>query len=163
MDIYLASSSVKESPMSGLIKFIIDLSQVDSSTRQAVLDSGFLFMLICMSTASPSSNMELALVNNLHNFHEEGTNAIISLCQYSDAKTVISTHPICILWPPDNTLIPILGNHMSERASQWRQLGSNMIMRRVIFLSKILRRVGEGSSLFRTFPDIYVDLLEFSR
>src|ERR1700689_1491475 len=87
-----------------VVDFVIELAQVNYTACQAVLDAGFLDMLLCMYiccytsssihiTASHNAGIEALRVH----MHEACSVALTTICRQRDALAVVSAHPICVL------------------------------------------------------------------
>jgi hypothetical protein len=156
-------------PASPLIDFITEVARFNN---QAVLDSGFLDMLLCMYVCNFSSgNPAFPYTQRLIDRMRSDRGAILASCtaalellsETSDALAVISAHPVCILWPKNRTLLFQFGRRSNERHLQWRYLGTVVAVRRLAALSEhLLLPMTKKSDLSRLI-DICVDIVEFSR
>jgi hypothetical protein len=151
---------------SPLIDFLVTVARVNWSICEAVLNSGFLDMLVCMYTCNFTS--DLGSVENI----ERGRDSIIgsvcvaleTLCCQPEARAAISRHPICVLWPTKGPLPSALGDRRTGRQAVWRRLGPVIISRRLSSIRKLLCSLeSTTSSRLAELPDAQADLLEFSR
>ena len=159
-------------PASPLVDFIIELAQIN---YQAVLDSGFLDMLLCMYVCDFRSGDTLPpsiqrLISRIDLDYSDSamlgacTAALQMLCQQTDALAVVLAHPICALWPKNETLLYQFGPRSDERCLQWRELGPVISTRRLTVLPEILllpitKELADSIRL----NDVCVDIVEFSR
>jgi hypothetical protein len=152
-------------PASPLVDFIATIAAQNDSTCQAVFDSGFLDMLICMYACNFS-----AQVRSVDDFEgrrsiiEAVCAALVTLCHRLSLKAVISAHPIAVLWPKNELLLYILGDRTAERQAIWRKLGPVVVGRRLSSLRTLLQSPGSTKRSHMTeISDAQVDLKEFAR
>jgi hypothetical protein len=185
---YLSSQRPGEyHPASPLVDFIMELSQNNSSARQAVLDSGFLDLLLCMYIsdfkiydASPKSGQDVPKVKLLSALSQAAAQTVsdasresmlevcsdhlATLCRYPDALAVIKAHPICVLWPRVGLLRSEFGDRTNERPKKWWELGPALAARRLAsFPELLLPHESRKNSHATMLPDICTDLLAFVR
>jgi hypothetical protein len=158
---------------SPLLDFIVKLAQVNDVACEAVLDSGFLDMLLCMYTCGFTDSMISPFAGSRTNSEIDEARdiifvncsaALLALCRHPDFVAVISTHPVSILWPKNRQLLSIFGCQRTERYEVWRQLGPVMATRRLQSLSlSRLPMTTETDSDMDQVADAWVDLIQFSR
>jgi hypothetical protein len=153
-------------PASPLVDFITTIIKENHSMYQAVLNSGFLDVLVCMYICNFSS--EICRVDEvegaLHSIIEVVSAALLMLCSQPNAQAVVSAHPICILWPKDKRLPTFIGNRSAERQAMWRRLGPVIVARRLASLRASLQSP-RGTNIIHLadLSDARIDLEEFSR
>jgi hypothetical protein len=157
-------------PASPLVDFITELARTN---YQAVLDSGFLDMLLCMyacnfssgETTSPFTRRLASKIGSDHNTALlEACSALLAiLCQHADALVVVSAHPLCVLWPKNRNLLFLFGRRSNERCLQWRELGSVIVAHRLAALPDLLQLPIMDKADFSQLTDVCVDIVEFSR
>ena len=172
-EVYLSSwglNSPEYHIVSALVDFVVELAQMNYVACQAVLDSGFLDVVLCMYTCSFTFDKHMGDLNQtIADFeaHQNWTSktcsaALAILCHQPGAQAVVSTHPICtLLWRP---LPSLLRHRTSKRQAKWRQLGPVIIRRRLASLPaflplSVMRRESDWASL----TDLSIDLVEFTR
>lgn len=176
-----------------LLKFALAMSE--AGLNQAVLDSGFLDVLLYIYVANfvgDAGDNILVGPSDRHGFPRQdhitpcrnqllriGRTLLLSLSRTEDTRTVISAHPVCVLWPKDDHpmdkyiiyeksiieragdhLREIYGNGISERAGIWKQLGTALVLRRIHALEVICSFDRFGLS---ELPEARFDVLEFYR
>ncbi|KIM86350.1 hypothetical protein PILCRDRAFT_322932 [Piloderma croceum F 1598] len=163
-DAYFSSQQSNENhPASPLVDFIMIVAKVNQATCQAVLRSGFLDMLLCMYACNfiSSTHSVGEIRGDRNTLFEAVCAALVMLCRDPDADGVISAHPICGLWPMDQSLRILLGGRIQRRQRLWRQLGHDIVMRRISSLAKML---GTTEVLdLAELTDARIDIFEFSR
>jgi hypothetical protein len=158
-------------PASPVIDFVTKLAQIN---YQAVLDSGFLDMLLCMYVCNFSSSETVVLfpqqltikTDSDHSAMLEACTAVLEmLCQQADALAVVSAHPVCTLWPKSRALLDLFGRRSKkERYLQWREMGTDVVARRLVALPALLQlHMTKRKSDFAQLTDVCVDIVEFSR
>ena len=159
--------------VSPLLDFIVDLAHVNDAACEAVLDSGFLDMLLCMYICGFTDNMISPSVGSRTDSEIDEARdtifancsaALLALCRHPDFVAVICTHPVSILWPKNRQLLSIFGSQRMERYEVWIQLGPIMARRRLqsLLLSR-LPTTRESDSDMDQVADAWVDLVQFSR
>jgi hypothetical protein len=160
-------------PASPLVDFIAELTQTN---YQAVLDSGFLDMLVCMyicnfSSGGDAFSLSQRLISDIawdpwdHSAMMEAcTTTLQMLCKQTDALAVVLAHPVSVLWPKNQALLFLFGHRLNERCFQWREVGSVIVARRLAVLPGLLQLpVTKKKSDFFRLVDLCVDCVEFSR
>jgi len=154
-------------PASPLVDFMVAFAHIDVTTCQAVLDAGFLDMLLCMYICGFSCDIMAHSVSGTNGklvIMEACTDALLQLCEYPGALIFISNHPLRILWPPNRPLSLRLGWQTKNRPSAWRQLGPVVVARRLATIPSILElSLPDSDSPVHYLIDACVDLVEFSR
>ena len=150
-----------------VLLFVRKLAEGNLSARQAVLDAGFLDVLLCMYACIFSTTETVA--NDAHRVDllmprvlmTDIYNAALVICrQLATVPNAPSAHPISVLlqWQLSSTV----ADRMNERMMIWRQLeklGSPLVERRLVVLSN-------GNPSWPTTDwliDICIDLVEFSK
>ena len=150
-------------PASHIVNFIASLFRVNQATCQAVLQSGFLDVLLCLYASNFTSNIPSFgdMTVGRKALMEDISDALVILCRQSDARAFLSAHPIRALWPLNQPLRSILGDQTAERQTVWRQLGSAIATRRISSLSKTIHAT---DILYPDeLEDNIVDITKFSR
>jgi hypothetical protein len=152
-------------PASPIIDFITELMQIN---YQAVLDSGFLDVLLCMYVSGFSSGDSwfVSLKRPGHSGILEPCSAALEmLCKPIDAMEVFSSHPICVLWPKNRVLLFLFGRRLKERHLQWRAMDTVVVARRLAAAQPELEQLSlsTGRSNFSRLMDLCIDIVEFSR
>jgi hypothetical protein len=153
-------------PAIPLVDFIATVAEYNDSTCQAVFDSGFLNVLICMYACnfSPHAIGSVDEFKARHSIIEAVCAALATLCRQPSRKAVISSHPIGVLWPKNELLLSILGNRTAERQAIWRKLGHVVVGRRLSSLRTLLQSPSSTKRSHMTeLSDAQVDLKEFAR
>jgi hypothetical protein len=155
---------------SPLIDFVAELVHID---YQAVLDSGFLDMLLCMYvcnfsnpvTVYPSARRLIGNIgSNRKSMLEACTAVLEKLCQQANALVVVSAHPVYILWPKTSTLRTLPVQQSNQRYLQWRKMESVIVARRLASIPEILQLLmSKDESDLNQLADGCVDIIEFSR
>jgi hypothetical protein len=156
---------------SPLLDFIVGLAQVNDAACEAVLDAGFLDMLLCMYTCGFTDTMHTSPVRADSEIAEardaifmDCSAALLALCRHPDFVAVVSAHPICVLWPKNRQLLSIFGCQIMERYEVWGQLGLVMATRRLQSLALWhLPTTKDTDSNMDHVVDAWVDLVQFSR
>jgi hypothetical protein len=133
---------------SPLLDFIVKLAQVNDVACEAVLDSGFLDMLLCMYTCGFTDSMISPFAGSRTNSEIDEARdiifvncsaALLALCRHPDFVAIVLTHPVSVLWPKDRRLLSIFGCQLRERYETWRRLGSVIAARRLKSLRSLSR------------------------
>jgi hypothetical protein len=164
MDAYFSHQKlITIHPASPMVNFIVSLFKVNPATCQAVLQSGFLDVLLCLYASNFTSNIPSFgdMTVGRKALIEDISDGLVILCRKSDARAFLSAHPICALWPMNQPLRSILGDQTAERQTVWRQLGPAIATRRISSLSKTVHAT---DILYPDeLEDNIVDITEFSR
>jgi hypothetical protein len=157
------STNHQASPM---IDFIMTVAQVNWPICQAVFNSGFFDMLVCIYACNFTS--DLGSIENIERGRDSITDtvcvALATLCCQPEARAAISGHPVGVLWPTQGPLPSTLGDQRTERQAAWRRLSPVIISRRLSSIKKLLCSLeSTTSSRMAELPDAQIDLLEFSR
>jgi hypothetical protein len=157
-------------PASPLIDFVAELARID---YQAVLDSGFLDMLLCMYVCNFSNGETVfssaqRLISNIgsdrRSMLEACTAVLEKLCQQANALVVVSAHPVYILWPKTSALRILYVQRSNQRYLQWREMESVIVARRLATIPELLQLLmPEDESDLNQLADACVDIIEFSR
>lgn len=154
-----------------IVVFIRDLAQVNLSTCQAVLDAGFLDVLLCMYACNFSTmktvtedtyRVDLPMPKVQGNRMTDICKAALGICrQLASAPNAPSTHPISVLlqWP----LYSTVAQRTSQRQTKWRQLEKlrrPLIERRLVVLSD---GIPSWPTDWAQLIDMCIDLVEFSK
>jgi hypothetical protein len=155
-------------PASPFIDFIVSLSQINYSVCQAVLDAGFLDMLLCMYVCNFACNIPLyhgiVGVHGKSKMMEACTDALLQLCEYPGAFTIVSAHPLCAIWPKNRPLILRLGHREQNRHLTWRKLGPLVVTRRLASLPDFLElQIPENDLPDYLLTEACTDLVDFAR
>jgi hypothetical protein len=156
--------------VSPLFDFVVELAQMSYVACQAVLNSGFLDVVLCMYICNFTRDTRArGLYRTIADLEMRGNRmsracsvALGTLCRQPGAQAVVSAHTICtLLWRPLPTL---LAQRTSERQAKWRQLGPVMATRRLAALPAFLPlSVMRKESDWGTLTDLSIDLVEFTR
>lgn len=156
---------------SPLLDFLMTIATANDSSCQAVLDAGFLNMLLCMYTCNFGYSLAPHRSASCDRMLEACSDALLRLSECPGAATVISLHPVSSLWPKDELLSIQFQEEEGERAKAWRSLGEvqeDMVSRRLVSLSSALQYPVSNHRLptpLYPYPlmDMCRDLIEFSR
>src|ERR1700734_387265 len=110
-------------PASPLIDFLLAFAQIDITTCQAVLDAGFLDMLLCMYICNFNCSIMPYATASVHGksmMMEACTDALLQLCEQPGALTAISKHPLHALWPQIRPLSLQFKSQTKNRPLAWR-------------------------------------------
>lgn len=155
-------------PASPIIDFIVKVAQINHSACQAVLDAGFLDMLLCMYVCnfgfSTSSRHFSVGIDGKSMMIEACSDALLQLSENPGAAAVIVAHPVLSLWPKNRPLTLLLKAKVTDRSTVWRTLGPLVIARRLASMSSIM----EMQPVDEEFPvpameEACKDLVEFGR
>lgn len=163
-------------PADPLLKFVLAMSE--AGLHQAVLDSGFLDVLVCIYAANFVGDEEnnlivwpvyedgevrlSSLVLRRNTLLATGRDLLLSISRTREAQLIVAAHPICVLWPKDDHLIAIYGARANERGMTWRKLGNGLVLRRVFALD-VLCCFKDGRCSYEELADASDDALEFSK
>ena len=145
-----------------IVDFIVLIAEQDDSTCQAVLDGGFLDLLLGIYTSCPildsggNRGPFTTLVSSC-------TSTLLILSKGSTNIESIIDHPVCTIWTQCGQLFhtPTTEDFISRRCTAWRRTDKSPVLRRVVTIYKVLlsmRNLNEPSA-----TEIYNDLVEFSR
>lgn len=155
-------------PASPIVEFIAQLAKMNYTACQAVLDAGFLDALLQVYSCSFVDLLTLSHAQ--HSIIEARRKDLSMTCvaalaavgQHPDVSAQTSTHPIrVLLWRP----VPsTLAHRASERRSKWRELGHDIVTRRLASFPKIMRMpINMAHCDWAELTDMCIDLVEFSR
>jgi len=171
LDTYI--SSQKQDPQeyhtaSPLVDFVIELAQVNDSACEAVLTSGFLDMLLCMYICGFTDTVRVVPFHEAEQAQDsmfrDCSAALLALCRRLDFITVVSAHPVSVLWPKNREMLSLFSCQITQRFAVWIQLGHVMTTRRLQSLSRLhLPTMGETDCDLNRLADAWVDLVQFSR
>lgn len=136
--------------------------------RQAIINSGFLDSLLCIYAAHVEGDRSHNLpewpkaTEDRGNLLDAGRQLLRSLSREPESRSIIASHPICVLWPKDEHLIGIYGYRVTERERVWRELGVEIVSRRMYAL-EVLWHAKRTGKAFIELADASIDALEFSR
>ena len=167
MDAYLSAQRSRTGhPFSALVDFVVAVADVNQMTCRAVLHSGFLDILLCMYACN--FICKVPGVDDVEYDRKTILDAVYAalsslVCQ-PYAQTVISTHPICVLWTQVESLLTSSGEPKPIRQAIWRKLGLSIVSRRLSSLAMILQSpTGHHRLRLAELEDARDDLVEFSR
>ena len=173
MRMYLASiqGHIRGNFTQHLQLLILSPNSWRSTKYQAVLDSGFLDVLLCMYVSGFSSedpwfvSLQQLIGPNHTGILEACTAALEMLCEAVDAIAVVSAHPIHTLWPKNQVLLIQFGLRMKERYLQWRGMDIVVVARRLVAAQPELEQLSlsTGRSNLSRLMDLCIDIVEFSR
>jgi hypothetical protein len=165
MDAYRSSLPHNVNHFAGpLIAFVASVTESNHSTCQAVFDSGFLSMLICMYSCNFSAHIRsIDDTQSRRSIIETVCTVLLTLCGQPNLQAEISAHPIGVLWPKNEQLLSILGDRTAERNVVWKQLFPIIVARRLSSLRMLFQSPGTETSHMTELSDAQVDLKEFSR
>ena len=132
LNVYLSCQNHQRESHIGspLVDFIVGVAQVNYSACEAVVDAGFLDMLLCMYACNFISNLETTVPHGANDTDERlylvleaCSAALLTLCQQPDVQIRVFAHPIYVLWPESASLLSVFGRRTKERHMKWRQLG----------------------------------------
>lgn len=173
MGVYLSCQSSKEEhPALPLLSFVMNLLRSNKLAYDAVLKSGFLDVLLCIYIGNFTDDYIMTAISkkalNPHRVPEgrqallESGRAILScLSLREDTQKIISLHPVCVFWPKDDSLLAMYGYRVTEREAKWRDLGTELVARRLRAIEFLF--IAKGSGEFSERDDASIDLEEFSR
>lgn len=165
-----ALSKSREDFAYSVVVFVQKLVQVNLSARQAVLDAGFLDVLLCMYACNFSMmktgtegtyRVDLPMPKVQGNRMTDICEAALGICQQlATAPNAPSDHPISVLlqWPLSSTV----AHRTNQRQTKWQQLENlrrPLIERRLAVLSN---GIPSWPTDWAQLIDICIDLVEFS-
>jgi hypothetical protein len=166
MDVYFSSlPDGTNHPASPLVDFIVTVAEENHSATQAVFNSGFLNVLVCMYACNFARHTYSDEdVCGRKSIIETVCAALVALCRQPALHAVVLAHPICVIWPKNELLLPILGDRTTERRAIWKRLGPTIVARRLSSLRRLLQSLGSIIISHTTeLSDALVDLKEFLR
>lgn len=156
----LSQSKVKEHPSLPLVDFIGKLADTNFYSCRAIMEAGFLDMLVYMTLSGfQSSRTPLDDSRLVGGFLDSCEATLRCFFLHSECLQLIASHPIRSLWPSHQRIFKaeLFPNPAQPRNELWRQLGNNVIMRRIRMLKSIA-----DSPLIETRVAC-MDLVEFCR
>ena len=165
MDVYFSSVDGTNHSASPLVDFIVTLAGENYSATQAVFNSGFLNVLVCMYASNFSHHTySVEDVCGRKSIIEAVCSALVALSRQPGLHAVVLAHPICVLWPKNELSLPILGDRTGDRRAIWKRLGPSIVTRRLTSLRRLLQSLASIKFLHTTeLSDAIIDLKEFLR
>jgi hypothetical protein len=152
-------------PASPLVDFMVQVARNSHLACQAVLDAGFLDVVLCLYVCNFSCSMMAQFhdVDGKPVILDACSNALAGLCKEPNALTVFSTHPLYILWPRSHAILLDPKRTARDRFVTWRRLGLLLVARRLVALPAIVEsRVHDNESHSSLLSEACTDLVEFA-
>jgi len=145
-----------------MIDFISFVAQHNDEAGQAVLDGGFLDMLLRIYVLCPTFDFKDTNEQRV-TLSDACASALSILSRQPHHLEVILSHPICALWTQCRRLFRIqdtLPDFVSARRVSWRSMDRSFFVRRLGTIYKLLSKPGLGKTVA---TEICCDLVEFSQ
>lgn len=154
-------------PAGPLIDFMTKMAQ--TSATAATLQSGLLDMFVCLYVCNFSceqipENILQRFAPGHDSIFRSCCDALLSISQVPNASSILSRHPITIMWPHMPILSPILRGDHAFRRDQWRQLKIAVVARRMTSIRTLLEMSPKNDLFIQVdLLNIYMDILEFTK
>ena len=167
--------------VASFVRFMGQVAAVSDSTCLAVVNAGFLDMLLCICIGGfqpgiliPESSLDLC--SDTYNY------ALSAIFAHPSGRQILSSHPVHSLWPRilRFSFGKLVVNQVSHRRKAWQCLDSKLVEQRLLEIKRglffmgndqstqtstenpMIRLVSSKDSVFDTgVVDLFVDLLEF--
>jgi len=149
--------------------FLAQLCQGNQAGGQAVLDTGFLDLLVSMLVRDfsiPNMNLKRDEADECRSMVLEVCHSLlIHLSAHADLFLVLANHPICAIWPRHHLfhrdLAMSADARWRKRRSAWKQVDGSLVDDRLKSIPALYEASPGDIRELADLEDVCVDLLEF--